>query len=94
MQSSKPEHHLLCLGFGYTAQFLAKRLLRPGALIPFRRISGTTRGLNAKKANSMASIGVKPIILEGDKANLIAAMSDLTHLLVSAAPPRLSLIHI
>ena len=88
MRSSKPEHHLLCLGFGYTAQFLAKRLLGPNSLIPFQGISGTTRGLNATKANAMAAIGVRPIILEGDKTNLPAAITDSTHLLVSAAPPR------
>lgn len=73
--------HVLCLGLGYTAAALARRLAPQGA-----RISGTARsddGVDAITDNGWSGIrfdgGDIPPALE-------AAIADATHILISAAP--------
>ncbi len=67
---------LLIIGYGYTAQALAKRLLPQGWAI-----SGTTR--SRENFADIAAQGVTPLLWPGD---ISAALQDTTHLLMSAAP--------
>ncbi|WP_047994641.1 SDR family oxidoreductase [Puniceibacterium sp. IMCC21224] len=68
---------LLSLGHGYTARALARRLLPQGW-----RILGTTRTPDA--ADALAAMGIEPVLW--DQTALEAALSQATHVLVSAGP--------
>jgi nucleoside-diphosphate-sugar epimerase len=68
---------LLCLGHGYSAQALARRLLPRGW-----QIIGTTR--TPEQADARAADGVEMQLWPG--ADLGPALARATHLLVSAAP--------
>jgi nucleoside-diphosphate-sugar epimerase len=68
---------LLSFGHGYSAQALARRLLRDGW-----RVIGTTR--NEDKLSGMMNVGVEPRIWPG--ADMTPALDAATHILVSAAP--------
>lgn len=68
---------LLTFGHGYTAAALARRLLPKGW-----RMIGTTR--SPDKAERLAEQGVEPLIWPG--VDLEEALSDVTHLLISAGP--------
>ncbi len=68
---------LLSFGHGYSAQALSRRLLPDGW-----RILGTTR--SAEKARTLAAQGIEARVWPG--ADLTEALSQATHLLISAAP--------
>ena len=69
--------HLISFGHGYSAQALAKLLPREGW-----HITATTRTL--EKADRLAAPGIDPVIWPG--TDLGPALSNATHLLISAAP--------
>jgi len=69
--------HLISFGHGYSAQALAKLLPREGW-----HITATTR--TAEKAERLAAPGIGPVIWPG--MDLGPALSNATHLLISAAP--------
>lgn len=68
--------HLLCLGYGYSARALVRRLQPKGW-----RISGTIR--DAGRAEELRQQGVEPVCLPGD---LSAALTSASHILITAAP--------
>ena len=68
---------LLSFGHGYSAQALARRLLRQDW-----RVIGTTR--DEGKAVRLMNDGIEPRIWPG--ADMIPALDKATHLLISAAP--------
>ncbi|WP_253949049.1 SDR family oxidoreductase [Mangrovicoccus sp. HB161399] len=68
---------LLSFGHGYSAGALARRLI-PGGW----RIIGTTR--SAERANQLAAEGAEALIWPG--SDLSAAISEATHILISAGP--------
>ena len=72
---------LLCLGLGYSAGALARRLKLDGW-----QISGTTRV--AEKAERLAGLGYEMHVTDGQTAppRLLAAFSTATHIVVSASP--------
>ena len=72
---------LLCLGFGYSAVALARRLRPEGW-----RISGTTR--DPAKAARLGTDGFDMHITDGPAVpqSLVASLKSATHLLVSASP--------
>ncbi|MCB6177830.1 SDR family oxidoreductase [Rhodobacter sp. Har01] len=67
---------LLCLGYGYSAAALARRLLPQGWAV-----IGTVR--NAARADVLRAGGVEPLAWPGD---LAPALARATHVLDSAAP--------
>ncbi len=67
---------LLIIGYGYSAQALAKRLLPQGWAV-----SGTTR--SQENFVEITEQGVTPLLWPGDISD---ALVDATHLLMSAAP--------
>lgn len=68
---------MMIFGFGYSAKALAPRLVDKGW-----RVSGSTRDpLNVPAIEAM---GVKPVLIGRD--DLLSALKDATHLLLSAAP--------
>jgi len=69
--------HLFSFGHGYSAQALARRLLPRGW-----RITGTTR--SAAKAEALRGDGIEPLVLPDDDP--APALSQATHLLISAGP--------
>lgn len=73
--------HLLCIGLGYTARALARRLSKRGV-----DISGTTR-TNAGAA-TLTAAGWRGLVFDGTDVSwdLAEAISRATHILVSAAP--------
>lgn len=68
--------HLLSLGHGYSAQWLARDLLAEGWTV-----TGTTR--RPDKAAALREAGVEPLLWPGD---LAPALARATHVLISAAP--------
>ena len=68
---------LFCLGYGYTAKALARRLGSRGW-----RIAGATR--SPEKAVTMGAEGVEPVIWDG--AFPVEALAGATHILVSTPP--------
>lgn len=68
---------LLCIGTGYSAQALARRLLPEGW-----RVIGTTR--SAEKAQVLAAEGIEPRIWPGHGP--LPALVEASHLLISVAP--------
>ncbi len=68
---------LLSFGHGYSAKALTRRLLAEGW-----HVIGTTR--TEAKATSLVSEGTEPRIWPG--ANMVPALDQATHLLISAAP--------
>ena len=68
--------HLLTLGHGYSAQWLARSLLAEGW-----RVTGTTR--RPDKAEAIRASGVTPVLWPGDIGPALTAAS---HVLISAAP--------
>lgn len=68
---------LLSFGHGFSARALAALLLPRGW-----RIIGTTR--SADKASALIDTGIEPLIFPG--ADMTAAISQATHLLISAGP--------
>ncbi len=71
--------HLLIFGFGYTAAFLAPRLLAAGW-----RVSATHRRL--EDAASIKALGVRPVYCGARLQDAERIFPDITHLL-STAPP-------
>ncbi len=69
---------LLCIGHGYTAAALSRRLLARGGW----RIIGTTR--SAEKLSKLKSVKVEPIIWPG--SDLADVLGEASHLLVSIPP--------
>lgn len=67
---------LLCLGYGYSAAALSRRLIALGW-----GIVGTTRELG--KVDALRATGVEPLIWPGD---LTEVLKHSTHVLISAAP--------
>ncbi|WP_353473050.1 SDR family oxidoreductase [Salipiger sp. H15] len=68
---------LLCLGYGYSAAALARRLLPQGW-----RVLGTHR--DPARADGLAAQGVEPVLWQKDA--LEAALAEASHVLVSAGP--------
>lgn len=68
---------LLSLGHGFSARALAARLVPQGW-----RIIGTTR--SAEKCAGIAATGVEPVVWPG--TDVTPLLSEVTHLLLSAAP--------
>lgn len=75
------DDHLLIFGFGFTSEAVADRLQEK-----FTRISGTTR--SSEKFEALSRKGVEPILFDGETASpqIMAAMENATHLLVSIGP--------
>jgi nucleoside-diphosphate-sugar epimerase len=73
--------HLLCFGLGYSAGYLAERMLVQGWTI-----SCTTR--TSEAADRARALGYVPIDIASSPESLRAAISTVTHLLVSAPPDR------
>ncbi|MFW2588907.1 SDR family oxidoreductase [Sagittula sp. SSi028] len=69
---------LLSLGHGFSARFLAADLLAEGGW----RVIGTTR--SEAKRDALRATGIEPILWEDDA--LRGALSQATHVLMSAAP--------
>ncbi|MEM7615286.1 MAG: SDR family NAD(P)-dependent oxidoreductase, partial [Pseudomonadota bacterium] len=72
------DQHLLCLGFGFTAQTLARMLPREGW-----RVTGTTR--SAEGLAALRERGVEAVQWPG--TDLSEALRSATHI-VSSVPPR------
>ncbi len=70
---------LLCFGYGYSADILARRLLGLGW-----EIRGTTRG--AEKAKTLLGKGVAPFVLDRGRPLPAAAFAGVTHVLTSIPP--------
>ncbi len=71
---------LLCFGFGYTAEALAKRLLAEGW-----RVTGTTR--SAARAKEIGKLGAEPLLLpDFSGAVLHTALRSASHVLSSVPP--------
>ena len=72
---------LLCLGLGYTAEALARRLARRGF-----RIAGTAR--REEGATKIAARGWHGLVLDGERRSpdLQTALAASTHVLLSAPP--------
>ena len=73
--------HLFCFGLGYSALVLARRLRDRGW-----RVSGTTR--RAEKAEKLAQAGFEAFLFDQRRMppELEEALSQASHVLVSAAP--------
>lgn len=74
---------VLILGCGYSGRAVGERLGLACA-----RVRGTTRSL--EKADALRVRGVEPIVFDGERASedVVAALADATHLVVSIAPGR------
>jgi nucleoside-diphosphate-sugar epimerase len=70
------ENTLLCLGYGYSAEALARRLIAQGW-----RVIGTTR--STEKAERMRAEGIEALLWPCD---LEVALEGVTHLLTSVSP--------
>lgn len=75
------QKRLLCIGYGYSAGFVAERAQRKGW-----SVAGTTR--DERKADRLAGAGVAPVIWEsgGDTGALCNAIAQSSALLVSTPP--------
>ncbi len=73
--------HLLCLGLGYTARALARRVSAQGATI-----SGTAR--SPERAETIVAAGWRGIHFAGEEPSpeLVATIGEASHVLLSAAP--------
>ena len=73
--------HLFCFGLGYSATFLARRLLPQGW-----RVSGTCR--SAEKQAQLKKLGIATHLFDRDRplADAHAALNGVTHLLSSVPP--------
>src|SRR6185295_10703617 len=73
--------HLFCFGLGYSATFLARRLLAQGW-----RVSGTCR--TPAKQLQLTTIGIDAHLFDRDRplADAPAALRGVTHLLSSVPP--------
>jgi nucleoside-diphosphate-sugar epimerase len=73
--------HLFCFGLGYSATFLARRLLAQGW-----RVSGTCR--TSEKQTQLKAIGIDAHLFDRDRplANAPVALRGVTHLLSSVPP--------
>ncbi len=73
--------HLFCFGLGYSAGYLARRLLAKGW-----RVSGTCRG--AEKQAWLRAAGIAAHLFDRDQplADCAAALAGVTHLLSSVPP--------
>lgn len=67
---------LLCIGHGYSAEALSRRLIPQGW-----RVIGTTR--SEAKARRLAAMGIEPLVWPGD---ISAGLETASHLLTSVAP--------
>ena len=72
---------LLIFGCGFSGEAIAAR-----AAGNFAAITGTTR--NAAKADRIRQTGAEPLVFDGETLSpeLISALADTTHLLISIAP--------
>ncbi len=73
--------HLFCFGLGYSASFLARRLLGQGW-----RVSGTCR--TPEKQAELKALGIDALLFDRDRpfADAPAALRGVTHLLSSVPP--------
>ena len=71
------------LGCGFTGKAIGRRLSDAG-----HQVFGTTR--SAEKFDQLTACGVQPIAFDGQSMqdDLLAALGEVTHLVVSIAPPR------
>jgi nucleoside-diphosphate-sugar epimerase len=76
---SKTSRHLLCFGLGYSAQSLAPLVAAEGWVV-----SGTCR--TAEKAMELRALGFAAELFNRDHPLPAAAMSGVTHVLVSVPP--------
>lgn len=74
-------NHLFCFGLGYSARALARELIAAGW-----RVSGTCRG--ADQAERLRSMAITAYPFDGERPNdeIAAALTGVTHLLVSIPP--------
>lgn len=79
--SQRDDSHLLCLGLGYSAERLARRLATRGF-----RITGTAR--TDEGAAGIRARGWEGLVLDGQRRSpeLEAAIASATHVLISAGP--------
>jgi nucleoside-diphosphate-sugar epimerase len=75
------KHHLFCFGLGYSATFLARRLLANGW-----RVTGTCRSRDRQV--ELSRLGVEAHLFDRDRpiSNLPVLLSSATHLLSSVPP--------
>ena len=73
-----PRQKILCIGYGYTAQALARRLLHEGW-----QIAGTTR--SSDKAATLREHGVDAIVWDGGAFDPVW-LSETSAILISAPP--------
>ncbi len=73
--------HLVCFGFGFSAQALAARLARQGW-----EITGTSR--TSQGAERIRRLGYEAAVFEGEQASdeVRAALTSATHALISTPP--------
>ncbi|WP_232822952.1 SDR family oxidoreductase [Oceanibium sediminis] len=71
--------HLFCLGYGFTARTLARRLIAQGW-----RVTGTTR--SADKQAAIEADGVTPLLWPG--TDIAQALEEATHILSSVPAKR------
>lgn len=71
--------HLFCFGLGYSATFLARRLLAQGW-----RVGGTCRSTD--KQAELKALGVEAQLFDRDRPLARAALQGVTHLLSSVPP--------
>jgi nucleoside-diphosphate-sugar epimerase len=73
--------HLVCFGCGYSAQALARRLIREGW-----RVTGTCR--LPEHQDPLIAAGIEPLVFDGTQplADAPALLADATDLLVSVPP--------
>ena len=74
---------VLIFGCGFSGKAIAERLSSKGILV-----AGTTR--SPAKFDDLRAVGADPLSFDGAALNddLVAAMADTTHLVISIAPPR------
>lgn len=73
------DHTLLSFGHGYSARVFARGLQDDGW-----SVLGTTR--KADRIDELAASGATPILWPGDTAAIGAALANVDHILISAAP--------
>ncbi|MBT3514087.1 MAG: SDR family oxidoreductase [Nitrospina sp.] len=81
MLKSNNQGNLFCFGLGYSAQFLAKRLIPKNWLV-----SGSYRDSNA--ITSIKEIGVSVYLYDGNRVSskILDAIHKATHILISIPP--------
>ena len=83
MSKSNNQGNLFCFGLGYSAQFLAKRLIPKNWLV-----SGSCR--DPKAITSIKKIGVSAYLYDGKSVSpkILDAIHKATHILISIPPQK------